>query len=64
VTVSEPDVSPLAIQGPKAEDLVAEAGRRWDIGPGAPTACREGDAVQVQRDGRRVDAVLHRRPFL
>lgn len=95
VTVSEPDVSPLAIQGPKAEDLVAsmfgdwvrslkyfwfrttqvegiplvlarsgwskqggfelyltdgskgtalwnlvaEAGRRWDIGPGAPNAC-------------------------
>ncbi len=54
VEILEPDVSPMAVQGPKAEDVIAsifgewvreiksfwfrEAGQPWDIGPGCPNA--------------------------
>ena len=33
VTVSEPDVSPLAVQGPKAEDVIASIFGDWVSGP-------------------------------
>ena len=112
VEVGEPDVSPLAVQGPKAEDVVAsmfgdwvralkyfwfreatiegiplvvarsgwskqggfelylmdgtqgaklwnivrEAGRRWDIGPGAPNACERIESGLLSYGGDSDDA--------
>lgn len=112
VAVGEPDVSPLAVQGPKAEDVVAalcgdwvrelryfwfrdtlidgipvvvarsgwskqggyelylrdgtqgtrlwqlvrEAGRRWDIGPGAPNFCERVESGLLSYGGDTDDA--------